>query len=185
MLSSFPTGELALNDAGDVAFSGILEIGTGAAGQVVTSGNQHAVFGPTAGAGSPLGVVARGGDAALVPGGALFSSFDEGAVALNNHGTTAFLARLRTEPGGTSIGSGDAAIFAVDSAIDAEPRLLFRSGESAPGASDGAEFTFFSLLTLNDAGDVAFRAGLDPADRGVFAPLAGAGSPVLATPIPA
>jgi hypothetical protein len=102
-------------------------------------------------------VVARAG--AEVPGvdGALYREFP-GDVALNDAGETAFVARMIAEAGaGGGVDPGN------DTVVVGPAGVLAREGEAAPVA-DGARFNDLAtstVVSLNDAGQVAFLAGLD------------------------
>jgi hypothetical protein len=145
----------SLNDMGEVAFYG--EFG----GPGVSEGS--GVF--TSGA-----LVARTGDAAPGAGGAVYAQF-QGNIALNNAGETAFRARV-VAPAITSVN---------DEGIFTSGALVAREGDVAPGTG-GAAFSWdpvnafvFDDPTIDDAGQIAFRARLDGPgvtddnDRGIFA----------------
>ena len=162
---------LSLNNNGDVAFEAELRTGTGAD---VTTLNRDAIFGPTSGTGSALGLVARSGSMAPgVPGNVDFSSLF-GAPILNNSGDVSFAAQLRA--------TNAEAIFGPTSGANSALGLIAREGEIAPGAADSATFDrFTSHPSLNDAGDIAFEAFLDPNSGtdnrdAVFGPILGSGS---------
>ena len=157
---SFP----ALNASGDVAFRAELQTGTG---PTVTFDNAFAIFGPTSGAGSVLGLIAR--EDAPAPGvsdGAAFDFFDS-EVVLNASGDVAFEADLRTSSGAAVIefgpDSNDEAIFGptsgAGSGFGGALGLIARENDLAPGVADGAEFDIFvGEPVLNGSGDVAFEA---------------------------
>ena len=103
----------------------------------------------------------------------------------------AFLSLLRTGTGDDLNFSGNdsnhAGIFGPISGAGSPLGLIVRENDPAPGANDGAEFSFFDSPTLNASGDVAFSASLRTGtgdavdfsnDEGVFGPLSGAGSPL-------
>lgn len=186
-------GGFGLNDAGDVAFVAELRTGSTPGATPVTYENGRAVFGPTAGPGSPLGIVARDGDPA--PGAedlALFSGFLLNYAALNNSGDVAFAAGLRsgTEPVAVPVTSdNETAIFGPTMGPGSPLGILARQGEPAPGAKDLALFDgpdpssfFLDAVALNDAGDVAFVTNLrtgsgapvtESNDRALFASFDG------------
>ena len=176
LLSFF--GFPALNASGDIAFEAGFSSGS-------------AVFGPTAGAGSSLGPIAQQNEVAPgVDDGAVFGPltgefFD---LSLNASGDVAFGAILRTEPGfpfeGESAGS---AIFGPTAGAGSPLGLIVRSGDPAPGVSDGAVFGGQNPSVLNDSGDVVISAFLRTGtgnevnnnnDTAIFGPTAGAGSPL-------
>ena len=169
----------AFNASGDIAF------------EAGFFSSRSAVFGPTAGAGSPLGPIAQQDEVAPgVDDGAVFGpltgEFFE--LSLNASGDVAFGAILRTEPGfpfeGESAGS---AIFGPTAGAGSPLGLIVRSGDPAPGVSDGAVFGGQNPSVLNDSGDVVISAFLRTGtgnevnnnnDTAIFGPTAGAGSPL-------
>ena len=152
----------ALNAAGDVAF--LAGLRTGDSGPTVDFTNDSAIFGPTPSAGGGLGIVARAGDPAPDAGGAEFNSF--GSPALNAAGDVAFAAFLRTgETGPTVTGSNNQAIFGPTPSGGGGLGIVAREDDPAPDAG-GAEFSLLSDVSLNTAGDVAFRAVLRTGDTG-------------------
>ncbi|MEO1497355.1 MAG: choice-of-anchor tandem repeat NxxGxxAF-containing protein [Planctomycetota bacterium] len=179
----------ALSDAGDVAF------------ESSTFGGRRVLVGPTDGPGSPLGVIAQAGGP--VSGSTADGTFDPnlaiGAPSINAAADVAFIASINLpDP------ASPAAVTAIvgPTAGAGSPRgLLWTSGQPAPGAAAGATFADFSQLglvnvpDLNNEGDIAFLAQVQPADPtqddystvfgptqddywAVFGPTAGAGSPV-------
>ena len=168
----------AFNASGDIAFEASFSSGS-------------AVFGPTAGAGSPLGPIAQQDEVAPgVDDGAVFGpltgeSFD---LSLNASGDVAFGAFLRTEPGFPREGeSAGTAIFGPTAGAGSPLGLIVRSGDPAPGVSDGAVFGIQNPSVLNDSGDVVISAFLRTGtgnevnnnnDTAIFGPTAGAGSPL-------
>jgi len=168
----------AFNASGDIAFEASFSSGS-------------AVFGPTAGAGSPLGPIAQQDEVAPgVDDGAVFGPltgefFD---LSLNASGDVAFGAILRTEPGFSFEGeSAGSAIFGPTAGAGSPLGLIVRSGDPAPGVSDGAVFGGQNPSVLNDSGDLVFNALLRTGtgsevnsnnDTAIFGPTAGAGSPM-------
>ena len=168
----------AFNASGDIAFEASFSSGS-------------AVFGPTAGAGSPLGPIAQQDEVAPgVDDGAVFGpltgefGFD---LSLNASGDVAFGAILRTEPGFPREGeSAGTAIFGPTAGAGSPLGLIVRSGDPAPGVSDGAEFAGGNPSMLNDSGDVVITGGLRTGtgnvnsnnNSAIFGPTAGAGSPL-------
>ena len=173
----------SLNASGDVAFRA--GIRTGAEPELSES---EAIFGPTSGAGSSLGLIAREGD--LAPGldsGEVFSFLD--APTLNASGDVAFLAVLRTDVLVDDDFSNSLTIFGPTSGAGSSLGLIAREGDPLPGAADEDE-TIIDILnppSINAAGDVAFLADLrtEPAfdegfgiDSAILGPTMGAGSPL-------
>ncbi len=183
LFDRFATFDPLMNAAGDVAFTAYLRTGNGGA---VTEGNDHAVFGPSSGPGSPLEVLAREGEPAPgVADGAEYFVFY--TTTLNRSGQVAFKARLQTGAGSAVSADNDEALFGPSSASgSAGLGLVAREGAPAPGVTDGAEFESFSNPGINGAGDLAFRASLrsgtgrtvtETKDEAIFGPSAGPGSP--------
>lgn len=178
--AGFAFGSPSLNSAGDVVFRANLREGTGD----VVSGNNIAILGPSAGAGSALRLIAREGSPA--PGlsdGAVFRTL---ATPIQNAvGDVVFSASLRT---GTTVDlTIDGAIFGPSTGTGSALGLIAREGSPAPGVTDGAEFDRFGAYSINAAGDVVvrgfLRTGTGPAvgvyvDEAIFGPSAGAGSPL-------
>ncbi|MBB6428984.1 PEP-CTERM sorting domain-containing protein [Algisphaera agarilytica] len=155
-------GAPVLNNAGDTAFVGFLRTGNG--DPVEDSGpdsNNSALFGPTSGSGSSLGLVARANDPA--PGTADDAEFDSfNAVRLNDHGDLLFTASVRTGTGAPvddSFSGPDSNNFAIFGPTDGPGSALgviARRGDTAPGVTDGAELNFFATPQFNNAGQAAF-----------------------------
>ena len=176
----------SINDSGDVAFQASLRTGTGAE---VNFDNFQGIFGPTSGAGSPLGLIARRGSPAPdVNDGAVFGSVF--SPSLNESGDVAFLTFLRTGTGPPVNGdfsggtSNNSAIFGPTAGAGSPFGLVVRAGDPAPGV-DGEDFDFVDTPSLNDSGDVAFKAFLRTGtvidgnnNDAIFGPTAGAGSPL-------
>jgi hypothetical protein len=124
--------QVALNDAGDVAFLATLRHGreTGEAIYIRRSGRLHKLV--------------AAGDSA--PSGGIFSSF--GNPSLNNKGEVAFPAIVDQGPvlGGVFVSSGG------------EVRLMLAAGASAPTGGIFARFS--ERLAINDSGTIALSAVL-------------------------
>ena len=154
----------AINTSGDAAFLAGVRTGTG---PVVNSSNNQAIFGPTSGPGSPLGLIARESEPAPgVTNGAVFGGFD--SPAINTSGDVVFFGLLRTGTGaGTEINE---AIFGPASGAGSSLGLIAREDIPAPGLSDGAEFAGFSFPSINASGDIAFvgelQTGMGPVVNG-------------------
>ena len=169
------SGGPSINASGDVAFQSQLNP-PGVFGPI------QAIFGPTSEA--PLGVIAiTGTQPPGVPDGALYSTFF--APSLNASGETVFRSNM-------SVGLGQVtsitqeAIFGSTSGAGSPLELIARLGDSA-GLTDGAAFNFFSQVSLNDSGDVAFGSFLRTGtgapvslfnDATIFGPTSGVGSPL-------
>lgn len=164
----------SINAAGEIAFSALLDTG-------MASDDNNAIFGPISGAGSQLGVVARGGQ--LAPG------LDDGTeldffanFALNDAGDVAYFAFLRRGTGDVSSVNGDA-IFAPTSGPGSQMGPVVRRGDAVPGTDRDLQFSqfFFPEIALNSSADLALWTDLegsvvDP-DRGVFVRSAGGDPP--------
>lgn len=175
--------EATVNDQNDTTFKAFLRTGTG---PPVLSGASVAIYGPSAGTGTPVGLIARSGDPA--PGttdGALYSPF--GTPRVNNAGEVAFRSFLQTGPGGAPVTSANnSGLFATDRNNGYAVALRARAGDPAPGAD--ALFGSLGRPGFNDAGDVAFASKLlsspgglpvsESNDWGLFGPTDGPGSPL-------
>jgi hypothetical protein len=134
----------SLNNLGQTAFYGALT-GSGVA-------NDAGIW--SEGSGS-LALVARTGNQAPgMPDGAVFNIFRISEPALNNAGQTAFLGVVA---GGGVDATNSSGIW---SGPAGNLSLVARSGDQAPGAPSGVNFTMSGLhsLALNDAGQIAFFA---------------------------
>jgi len=166
-------GGPSINASGDVAFQSQLNP-PGFFGPI------QAIFGPTSEA--PLGVIAiTGTQPPGVPDGALYSTFF--APSLNASGETVFRSNMSLGLGQVTINTQEA-IFGSTSGAGSPLELIARRGDSA-GLTDGAAFNFFSQVSLNDSGDVAFgsllRTGTGASgsnDATIFGPTSGVGSPL-------
>jgi hypothetical protein len=130
--------EPALNDAGQVAFSGRL-----------TDSAANGNTGIWAGAPGALRLVAR--ETMQVPGmpsGIKFGTFNQIDPALNSAGQTAFI---------NTLSNGKRAVYSEESGVF---RLVAFDGTPAVGALDGANFSDFAPPVLNAVGQTAFRARL-------------------------
>ena len=188
-----------LNDRGEIAFNGLLEIGQGG----VDESNDEGQWGP--GASGALALLAReGSQAEGAPIGANFSTFsfanlNSPGPVMNGSGEIAFLGVLQTGTGGVTA-QNNTGIWGPNAL--GIPTLLAREGSQAPGAPAGVVFDdiaeFAGAPSLNDAGDIAFSARLEPFiggvtgdnDRGLWGPddfgtltmLAREGSPAPGAP---
>jgi hypothetical protein len=172
-------GSLLLNGSGDTAFNAVLRTGGGPNAGVVDNTNALALFGPTSGAGSPLGLLVREGDAAPgVNDGAEFASF--GYTILNAAGDMAFAADLRTGTGpnpGVVNGANDSGLFAL---VGGKLSLIVREDDlfevispetMATEFKTIAEFTGFGSygsFDFNDAGLLAFTLQFSDGTSGAF-----------------
>ncbi len=178
--SSF--GPLAINLQGKVTFP------AGLTGTGVTASNDSGIW---TGNTSSLTLVARGGSPA--PGlstGAVFRTLINTVPVLNSAGRTAFQAGLA----GTGISnSNDTSVWSEGTGSLA---LVAQEGSQAPGTSADVNFNFFNtMVSFNEAGQVAFQAGLTGTevnitnDSGVWSKGSGSlalvarkGSPAAGTP---
>lgn len=177
----FFSGVPALNDNADVAYQAFLNTGSG---PPVTFENREAIYGPSAGAGSARGLIARGGDP--VPGlsGILYESFDP--PVLNAAGDVAFMGSIRTD-GVAGSAAYSEAIFGPAAGAGSALGLLVREDAAAPD-TDGAVFSSLKSPSLNNSGEIAFKAVLRTGDTGptitsannfaLFSPTGGTGSPL-------
>lgn len=162
-----------MSEAGDVAFTANLRSG---AVNTVTENNDSAIFGPTNGRNSPLGLIAReGSDAPGTLGTATYASF--GRIALNSHGDAVFAARLNTDDASDPTAIDEAALFGPTGGIGSEIDLIVRESEleDVIGGADQADSSYFSFqqMTLNDRGVLAFAANRGEIGTGRRLPGAG------------
>ena len=112
--------------------------------------------------------------------GTKFQLFD--VPAISNKGDVAFIARFSED----RQGHRSEAIFGPtgDGGL---PSLICRTGQTAFGATDGALFDNFAVLTMNGKSDLAFKSTLvgsngeelPPGNNvAIFGPTAGSGSPL-------
>src|SRR5262249_20862640 len=145
------------NNAGRIAFFGILAQGSGA----VTSTNDTGIW--SAGSGS-LSLVAREGSAAPGAGaGAVFTSFF--TPVLNGAGHTAFRGFLLNGAGGVTSAND----FGVWSEGTGTLSLVAREGSQAPDTPAGAVYSNFNDVAMNGLDHVAFTASLLIGSGGVVA----------------
>lgn len=174
-----------LNSHGDVGFRTILRAGPTV--PAITTADNTALYAPTAGVGSPLGLLAREGAAAPGTGGGFYSSLD-GTFILNDAGQAAFTARVRRGNGGPEYYlASNSAHFVSTSTTDGSPTLLARVNLPAPVSGD-AVFDRLGVMVFNGQGGALFTADLrngpsntstvNPNDAGLFRSKAGA-SPFL------
>ena len=145
---------------------------------IVNGDNQLAIFGPTNGAESELGVLARESQPAPgVSDGAVFDDFN--APIINDLGHVMFEGFLRNADGETSVTEdNDFALFAY---ADGELQLLVREGDLfTVELNDGTfdermiasigfdNFDYFGLTGLNNNGLVAFELSFEGGTDGVF-----------------
>ena len=132
-----------LDEAGNVAFRGFLEVGTGDA----SASNDVGLW-------TPQGLVAREGDPA--PGGSPGQVYGFFRPTLSPHGQLALTGEFAVGVGGTS-NSDNVALWGPDGA--GGQSLVAREGAAAPGTA-GAVFSLLNNLEVNDAGQVAFNGTL-------------------------
>lgn len=157
---------LMINDAGQVAFRGVL------AGPGVTAQNSSSIWSEAAGSIGEPGLVARGGEDAHGTGtGVVYSYFYDPII--NDLGQVTFVGALA----GTGVAAtNDHGIWSETAGVLGSPQLIAREGDAAPGTEDGVVFSGgFSGYMSNNAGQVAFKAGLagagisDTNDSGLWA----------------
>ena len=155
-------------DTGQVAFQAKLVRGPGG----VTAEDDTGIW-----ATDPLGalqlVAWEGHQAPGTPDGALFEELFDGGYSdssspiLSGSGHLAFMAPLRVGNGGVT-SANDLGIWAL--APGGELELVVRKGDPPPGLGS-SEFTgFFAGASLNDAGEIAFRAFLPSRGEGIWGP---------------
>jgi len=142
-------GSFVLNATGQTAFSGVLT-GTG----VTSLENDNGIW--SEGGGSGLALVARTGSQAPGTDAGVNFSFFSFSPVLNGAGQTAFWGSL-TGPGVTSE-NNDNGIWSEGGGSGLA--LVARTGSQAPGTDAGVNFSGFSFLVLNGAGQTAFRGFL-------------------------
>ena len=134
-----------LNDLGDIAFHCTLKTGSGG---VIGNLNDDAIFGPTKGAGSPVGLIARDGD--VVPeasDGAVLNLKNYYGPVINNRGSIAFLTDLRTGDGGGRVDeSNDKAVFAY---TDRKLRMVVRTGDPFKVALESGDNESRTISKIN------------------------------------
>jgi hypothetical protein len=148
----FPEGfsGFALNNQGQVAFVNSLQQGAGG----VNTGNDSGIWAEST---NVLTLVAREGDQAPgVPAGGNFAGFS--APNFNNSNEVAFTASLQTGSGGVINENSHGIWYGRHGSLN----LVVRAGDHAPGTSADTRFRYFYQFSLNDAGDIAFRAELGP-----------------------
>ena len=149
-----------VNDAGDVAFLATLR--TGSRLGIVDDTNNVGFFGPSAGNGSPLGVLLREGWSTPEDADVTFQdlSFPRDFV-LNGAGQFAFF----TDVTGEGIdATNDFRIYGANVQPGGDPDFLLSRGDVVPGTN--GTLGFMSHLSndevlINDAGGVVFQASLD------------------------
>jgi hypothetical protein len=162
------------NNVGQIAFRGTMNVGSGG----VTDSNDGGYWSEGGGA---LHLVAREGDPAPGTVGAVFDRAGV-FVQLNDAGQTAFDAHLK-------LGIGDANstnYVGVWSESGGALHLAARSGDQAPGTSDGVTFSSVELAAtsysrgFNNSGDVVILGSLTGPlvfpninDRGIWAERSG------------
>ena len=170
----------SINASGDVTFTAFLQSGLGDPVGVI---NNNALFGPVAGAGSPLGLIAREDSPVLgAADGAEFAEF--GPSSINMFGDVAFMAFLRTGTGAPVGASNNVVISGPTSGSGSALGVIARTGDPASGVA-GAEYDLLFPPALNASGDVALRIGLRSGtgavvnssnNDSIFGPTSGAGS---------
>jgi hypothetical protein len=145
---SFPG--FTLNNRGQTAFPGILT------GSGVDETNNTGIW--SEGSGSLALVAREGSQAPGMPDGAVFNSVVFSAPELNNAGQTAFASQVTG--GGVDATNNNGIWLSTAGNLS----LAVREGAQAPGTPSGVNFgNSTSWLALNDAGQIAFLAGLSGA----------------------
>lgn len=172
---------LELNKAGQTAFLATL-VGNG-----VDSTNNTAIFSEAVGSPGLPGIVAREGNSAPSIAGVNYANFEP--PVLNGTGQTAFIARLTGVGVDPFNNVGNVGIFSETVGSPGSPGLVARAGDPAPDTASGVNYGGLiplSDITLNDAGDIAFRASLTGPgvdftnDRAIYSDVLGtSGSPGL------
>jgi hypothetical protein len=140
-------GGLALNNSGQTAFTGPLT------GGGVNSTNDVGIW--SEGSGSLALIARKGNQAPGMPDGAVFNPpFSVGSLDLNNAGQMAF----RSSVTGGGVDSTNNYGIWLGTAGDLS--LVARKGDHPPGTPSGVKFGTPIALALNDAGQIAFSAGL-------------------------
>ncbi|MEM1012439.1 MAG: choice-of-anchor tandem repeat NxxGxxAF-containing protein [Planctomycetota bacterium] len=148
VFSNFSFFDLTLNDAGQTAFRADLTGTTGG------NSDNSGIYRGDGTAGSLVNI-ARAGQAAP-DGNGSFSGFSFSGLTLNDAGQTAFNADLTGTTGGNSDSSG---IYRGDGTASSLVNIA-REGQAAPDGNGSFSGLFYSGVTLNDAGQTAFRASL-------------------------
>lgn len=134
------------NDAGQVAYEGILRQGVGG----VNSSNDSGLWRDST-------LIAReGSQAGGVSAGAVFDDF--AVFVLNNAGNIVYRATLEQGVGGVDSTN--------DTGIWRDSTLVVREGSQASGIQQGIVYNTFSTYATNDAGQVAYEASLRVGDGG-------------------
>lgn len=148
----------ALNDAGEVVFSGTLEQGTGG----VTASNDRGLWIVDAERRTRL-IAREGSPAPGGPPGSVFASMSQLPV-LNDRGQVAFTGFLRLGVGGVTF-ADSAGVWGPDGSSDLT--LLAREGNEAPGEPAGAIFDGFNEVGLDGSGRLVIRSVLRVGPGGV------------------
>ncbi len=138
--------DLSINAAGDIAFQAYLK------GDAVDESNSYGLFAENGGV---LELAARAGDSAPGTGPDVLLDLRRPA-RLHVNDLSEFAFRSGLEGAGVSA-TDDNAVF---SNVDGTTHVVTRAGDTVPGDAIGETFTAFSDPTLNNAGHVAFVAGI-------------------------
>jgi hypothetical protein len=98
--------------------------------------------------------IARTGDSALTGGAAKLQLFS--GSAFNNRGEYVYAASTTPDDGSSTSGFG---LYLTDTSAGTT-RLLAKKGDTAPGMPPGTEYQSIDGVQLNEAGELAFFAGL-------------------------
>ena len=143
-----------LNNAGQIAFRGSLQIGVGG----VDETNNVGIW-LTSGPGSSPELIVREGSVAPDTDGIVYEAFS--GLVLNNQGQIAFSGALDS-PG---VGA-DAGIFTHDDINGTQ--IVVRTGDPVDGGQPGEVYGTFGDPFINDAGDLTFRSFARTDVRGII-----------------
>ncbi|HEY7116727.1 MAG TPA: choice-of-anchor tandem repeat NxxGxxAF-containing protein [Tepidisphaeraceae bacterium] len=150
--------QLAIGPAGKTSFAAFLK-GPAANGRGIVSSD-----------GTTLALVAQSGtQAAGLPAGANYGTFEYGMLGTDAQANVAFFGLLQVN-GATVTDASDDAIWHGNAG---NLRLVARQGDPAPGAPAGTAFGNLGPPTVNANGQVAFRAELPGGGSGIWSERSG------------
>jgi hypothetical protein len=141
VFDNFPATDIAINQAGQIAFKGFIE------GTEVTPTTRMGIWAERS---DDLALIVRQGDAVPGVAGGVFDFIDD--PSLNRNGQIAFTAIMSGVSGPTNRGVFTDAGGAI--------ALVARRGTTAPGGPTGRTFSTFGNVMVNGEGQVAFAATL-------------------------